>query len=97
MSVPLPPKGLSGEIRTYKFVDFTSQLKIGLSSIEKIYLVSEISGNAKTYLYSNKVTDLLESIPIIVILCYYTEMKHYETLNKHTSFQQRYKMIQRQQ
>ena len=30
---------LFGEIKTYKFVEFTSQLKIGLSSVERIYSV----------------------------------------------------------
>ena len=49
-----------GEIRTYKFVDFTSQLKTGLSSIGKIQLVRGILGNATTYIHGNKVTDLLD-------------------------------------
>ena len=37
-----------GEIKTYKFVDFTSQVKIGLSSVERIYLIYGILENAKT-------------------------------------------------
>ena len=49
-----------GEIKIYKFVDFTSQLKIRLSSIESVYLVYKILENAKTCLYGNKVDDVFE-------------------------------------
>ena len=56
-----------GEIRTYKFVDFTSQLKIGLSSVESIYLVDGILENTKTCLYGNKADDAFETNPINVI------------------------------
>ena len=69
-----------------------SQLKIGLSSVERIYLVYEILENAKTYLYGNKADDVFEINPITVIFCYCSEMKIYGTLNKHPDFQQRYKM-----
>ena len=40
-----------GEIKTCKFADFTSQLKIGLSSAERIYLIYAILENAKTCAY----------------------------------------------
>ena len=82
-----------GEIKTYEFVDFTSQLKIGLSSVERIYLVYWILENAKTCLYSNKADDLFETNPITFIFCYCLDMKIYGTLIKHPGFQQRYKMI----
>ena len=47
-------------MKTYKFVDFMSQLKIGLSSVERIYLVHGILENAKTCLYGNKADDVFE-------------------------------------
>ena len=49
---------LFGVIKTLKFVNFSSQLKIGLSSVGKIYLVYGILENVKTCLYGNKVADL---------------------------------------
>ena len=79
---------LSGEIKTYKFVDFTSELKIGLSSVERISLVYGILENAKACLYGNKAAyDVFQTNPITVMFL---------TLNKHPVFQQRYKMIHRQ-
>ena len=83
---------LFGEIKTYKFVEFTSRLKIGLSSVESIYSVYGILENGKTWLYGYK-TDVFETNPIPYILCYCTEMKIYGALNKHPSFLQRYKII----
>ena len=38
------------EIKTYNFFDFTSQLKIGLRSVERIYLIYGILENAKACL-----------------------------------------------
>ena len=64
-----------GEIKTYKFVDFTSQLKIGLSSVKRIYLIYRILENAKTCLYGNKADNVLETNPTTVIFCYCLEMK----------------------
>ena len=84
---------LFGEIKTSKFVDFTSQLKIDLRSVERIFLVYEILKNDKTCLYGNKAHDVFETNSVNVIFCYFPEMKIYGTLNKHTGFQQRYKMI----
>ena len=43
-----------GEIKTYKFADFTSQLKIGMSSDDRLSLVYGILENAKTCLYGKK-------------------------------------------
>ena len=44
--------------RNLKFVNFSSQLEIGLSSVGKIYLVYGILENIKTCLYGNNVADL---------------------------------------
>ena len=94
-----------GEIKTYKSVDFTSQLKIGLSSVkrkiglssvERIYLIYGITKTcvyAKICVYGNKADDVFETNPITVIFCYCPEMKISGTLNKHPGFQQRCKMI----
>ena len=71
---------MASEIKTDKFVEFTSQLKIGLSSVGKIYFVYGILENAKTCLYGSKSAAVFETI-------------FYGTLNKHPAFQQRYKMI----
>ena len=49
---------LFGERKTLKFLDFSSQLKIGLSSVGKIYLVCGIFENVKSCLCGNKVADL---------------------------------------
>ena len=88
---------LFGEIKTYKFVDFTSELKIGLSSVERISLVYGILENAKACLYGNKAAyDVFQTNPITVMFGFCPEMKIYVTLNKHPVFQQRYKMIHRQ-
>ena len=53
-----------GEIKTYKFVDFTSPLKTGLSSVERIYLKYGILENARTCLYCNKADDVFQTNPI---------------------------------
>ena len=56
---------LFGEIKTYfKFVDFKTQLKVGLSSIGKIYLLCELLQNARTCLYGNKVLEYFEMDPM---------------------------------
>ena len=68
MSEVLPTvEQLFGEVKAYKFVEFTSQLKIGLSSVEKIYSVYVILENAKTYLYGYK-TNHTNPIPYILPL-----------------------------
>ena len=71
-----------------------SKLKIGLSSVGKIYLVCGILENAKTSLYGNKVADLFEINPINFTFCYCPELTK-RKLNNHPGFQQRYKMIDR--
>ena len=58
-----------------------SQLNIGLSSVEKIYLIYGITGYAKTYWYGNKADDVFETNPITDIFCYCPEMKFCGTLN----------------
>ena len=84
---------LPSYIKTYKTYNFTSQLKIGLSSVERIYLVYGILENAKTCLYCNKADDVFETNLIPFIFSYCPEMKIYGTLIKHPGFQQRYKMM----
>ena len=53
-----------GEIKTYKFVDFTSPLKTGLSSVEMMHLKYGILENAWNCLYGNKADDVFEINPI---------------------------------
>ena len=56
---------LFGEIKTYfKFVDFKTQLKVGLRSVGKIYLVCGLLQNARTCLYGNKVSEYFEMDPM---------------------------------
>ena len=59
---------LFGEIKTFKLVDFTSQLKIDLSYAGGTYLVYDILENAKTCLYGNKSDDVFKTNPISYIL-----------------------------
>ena len=54
------------EIKTDKFIDFTSQLKICVSSVRKIYLVYGILENVKTLLYGNKAADMFENTQSIL-------------------------------
>ena len=94
--VPPTVEQLFGEVKTVKLVDFTSQLKIGLSYVGRIYLVYGILENAKIFLYANKADDVFETNPITCKFCYCPEMKIYGTLKKHQDFQQGYKMIHKQ-
>ena len=56
---------LFGKTKAYfKFVDFKTQLKVGLSSIGKICLVCGLLQNARTCLYGNKVSEYFEMDPI---------------------------------
>ena len=56
---------LSGEIKTYfKFFDFKTQSKVGLSSIVKIYLVCGLLQNARTCMYGNTVAEYFEMDPM---------------------------------
>ena len=40
-------------INDFKFLDIKKNLKIGLSSVGKMYIVSSLLGNARTFLYGN--------------------------------------------
>ena len=54
-SVRVSVEWLFGDIANYfKFMDFKKNLKIGLSSVEKFYLVSALFRNALTCLYHNQ-------------------------------------------
>ena len=56
------------EIKNYKFVEFTSQLKIGLRFVERIYSLYGILENAKACLYCYKTDDVFETNPIPYVL-----------------------------
>ena len=52
---------LFGEIINYfKFMDFKKNLKINLSSVGKMYIVSAILRNALTCLYGNSTSDFFQ-------------------------------------
>ena len=50
-------------INSFKFLDFKKNLKIGLSSIGKMYVVCALLRNAKTCLYGNQTSDFFELDP----------------------------------
>ena len=51
---------LFGDItNSFKFLDYKKNLKIGLSSVSKIYVVSTLLRNAITCLYGNETSDCL--------------------------------------
>ena len=55
---------LFGEIINYfKFMDFKKNLKINLSSVGKMYIVSAILRNALTCLYGNSTSDFFQLDP----------------------------------
>ena len=59
---------LFGEIKIYfKFADFKTQLKVGLSSIGKICLVCGLLQNVKTCLYGNKVLEYFDMDPMTLV------------------------------
>ena len=47
----------------FKFLEFKKNLKIGLSSVDKMYLVSAILRNALTCLYWNQTSDFFQCDP----------------------------------
>ena len=55
-------------LKSYKFVEFTSQWKISLSFVERIYSVYGILENTKTCLCGYKADDVFETNPIPYIL-----------------------------
>ena len=55
---------LFGEIKTFfKFVDFKSQQKIGLSAVGKVYVVCALLQNARACMYGNKVSEYFDIEP----------------------------------
>jgi len=55
---------LFGDIINYfKFLDFKKNLKLGLSSIGKMYIVSALFQNALTCLYSNETSSFFDLHP----------------------------------
>ena len=53
-----------GDIVNYfKFMDFTKDLKIGLSQVGKMYIVSAMLRNALTCLYGNTTSEFFELDP----------------------------------
>ena len=55
---------LFGDIINYfKFLDFKNNLKVGLSSVGKMYLVGAIIRNAHTCLYHNQTSDFFSVDP----------------------------------
>ena len=60
-SVRVSVEWLFGDILNYfKFLDFKKNLKIGLSSIGKTYVVCALLRNALTCLYGNQTADFFE-------------------------------------
>ena len=47
----------------FKFIDFKKQMKIGLSAVGKLYVVSALLENARTCLYGNIVSDFFHVEP----------------------------------
>ena len=63
-SVRVSVEWLFGDIVEYfKFVDFKKNLKIGLSSIGKMYIVCALLRNALTCLYGNTTSEVFELDP----------------------------------
>ena len=55
---------LFGDIKNqFKFLDFKKNLKVGLSSVGKMYVVSAILRNGLTCLYGNQVSDFFSLDP----------------------------------
>jgi len=63
-SVRISVEWIFGDISNYfKFVDFKKNLKIALSSVGKMYIVSAILCNAYTCLYGNTTSKFFDQIP----------------------------------
>ena len=63
-SVRVSVEWLFGDILNYfKFLDFKKNLKIGLSSVGKTYVVCALLRNALTCLYGNQTSDFFELEP----------------------------------
>lgn len=50
-------------VRSFKFVDFKNNLKIGLSQIGKMYLVCALIQNAITCMYGNQTSNYFDLNP----------------------------------
>lgn len=62
-SVRVTVEWLFGDIiNDFKFLDFKKNLKIGMSSVGKMYLVCALLNNAITCLYGNKTSEFFWSI-----------------------------------
>ena len=71
-SVPISVEWLFGDIiNSFKILDFKKNLKIGLSSVGKIYIVCALLRNAITCLYGNQTSEFfyLEPQPRRNISC----------------------------
>lgn len=63
-SVRTSVEWLFGDIINYfKFLDFKKNLKLGLSSVGKMYVVSAILSNGLTFLYGNTTSDFFQCDP----------------------------------
>ena len=55
--------GSSETINYFKFLDFKKNLKLGLNSVGKMYIVSAILRNGLTCLYGNTTSDFFQCNP----------------------------------
>ena len=63
-SVRISMEWLFGDVINYfKFLDFKKNLKIGMSSIGKMYIVCALLHNARTCLYGNETSSFFELEP----------------------------------
>ena len=51
------PAATGDVINSFKFLDYKKNLKVGLSSVSKMYVVSALLCNAITCLYGNNTSD----------------------------------------
>ena len=60
-AVPIAVEWLFGDIAsTCKFIDYMKNLKVALSSVEKMYIVAAILRNALTCLYGNSTSSFFD-------------------------------------
>ena len=64
----------------FAFIDFKKNLKIGLSSIGKMYIVCALLKNARTCLYGSMTTDYFQLDPP-VITNYFVYNEYYMNIN----------------
>ena len=51
-------------VRSFKFLDFKSNLKLGLSSVGKMYMVCSIMQNALSCMYGNQTSEYFDWDPL---------------------------------